>query len=41
MEKHERLVLFSSELGVGKDELWQIIEQEIGWETNEEPVPQS
>ncbi|MFD0678835.1 MULTISPECIES: ribosome biogenesis GTP-binding protein YihA/YsxC [unclassified Paenibacillus] len=39
MEKHERLVLFSSELGVGKDELWQVIEQEIGWGIEEEPEP--
>jgi GTP-binding protein len=34
-EKDDRIVLFSSELGVGKDELWQIIEQEIGWEAPE------
>lgn len=35
MEKHDRMVLFSSELGVGKDELWQVIEQEIGWSAPE------
>ncbi|MFE5320179.1 ribosome biogenesis GTP-binding protein YihA/YsxC [Paenibacillus sp. NPDC056579] len=29
MEKSERLVLFSSELGVGKDELWQVIMETI------------
>ncbi|PZE19951.1 ribosome biogenesis GTP-binding protein YihA/YsxC [Paenibacillus xerothermodurans] len=29
MEKHEPLVLFSSELGVGKDELWQLVERQI------------
>ncbi|UQZ86722.1 putative GTP-binding protein EngB [Paenibacillus konkukensis] len=41
MEKSDRLVLFSSELGVGKDDLWQLIEQQIGWgadQTAEEPA---
>ncbi|CAG7647991.1 ribosome biogenesis GTP-binding protein YihA/YsxC [Paenibacillus allorhizosphaerae] len=41
MDKADPMVLFSSELGVGKDELWQMIEQRIGYhdsaaETNSE-----
>jgi GTP-binding protein len=31
MAKDDPLVLFSSELGVGKDELWKVIEQQIDW----------
>jgi len=31
MDKADPLVLFSSELGIGKEELWQIIEQRIGY----------
>jgi GTP-binding protein len=31
MDKDDPFVLFSSELGVGKDELWEVIEQTIGW----------
>jgi GTP-binding protein len=38
MEKHEPLIVFSSELGVGKDELWQIIEQQMGRDDDEEDV---
>jgi GTP-binding protein len=34
MGKDDRVILFSSELGVGKDELWSIIEEEIGWESS-------
>lgn len=33
MDKSERLVLFSSEAGVGKDELWQVIEDVIRTKT--------
>ncbi|TDF97614.1 ribosome biogenesis GTP-binding protein YihA/YsxC [Paenibacillus piri] len=38
MGKEEPLVLFSSELGVGKDELWQTIERAIGREAGQENV---
>jgi len=38
MEKSEQVVLFSSELGIGKDELWQIIEREIGFRGSEEEI---
>jgi GTP-binding protein len=31
MDKKDPIVMFSSELGLGKDELWSIIENRIGW----------
>lgn len=37
MDKAEPLILFSSETGMGKDELWSYIEKMIGY--NSEPVP--
>ncbi|WP_248927441.1 ribosome biogenesis GTP-binding protein YihA/YsxC [Paenibacillus hamazuiensis] len=41
MDKSEPIVLFSSETGQGKDELWSIIEQHIGWggQETEPPAP--
>ncbi|WP_281889108.1 ribosome biogenesis GTP-binding protein YihA/YsxC [Paenibacillus sp. YYML68] len=32
-DKNDPLVLFSSETGYGKDELWRLIEERIGYET--------
>jgi GTP-binding protein len=31
MDKTDPIIMFSSELGLGKDELWQLIEQHIGY----------
>ncbi|OXM86881.1 ribosome biogenesis GTP-binding protein YihA/YsxC [Paenibacillus rigui] len=40
-DKSDHFVLFSSELGLGKDELWSIIEQTIGYGLPPEQEPES